>query len=144
MQIPWVPVATNTIPGSLLPPPFLELLRNWSVMSDAFRDAFDNWKVNVGPQITIAGDAKVEGEINGSVASYGKQLGIIQEALVELAGDTPKGPKMERLQRLMAMIEWVKEEQQQNTVEGLLKRAMNMMQQEQQNGKSATEAGPSA
>ena len=120
-------------------PPFLELLRNWSVMTDMFRDAFDNWKVNVGPQLTIAGDPRIEGEINGGVASYGKQLGIIQEALLELAGETPKGPKMERLQRLMAMIEWVKEEQQQNSVEGLLKQALKLMETEKQNGKMAAE-----
>ncbi len=140
MQIPWMPVAPYTQPESLMPPPFVEVLRNWSLMTGLFRDAFDQWKINIGPQLTIAGDAQVEGEINGGVASYGKQLGIIQEALMELAGDMPKGPKMERLQRLMAMIEWVKEEQQQSSVEGLLKQALKQMQEEKQGHKVVTEA----
>lgn len=141
MQIPWMPVAPYTQSESLVPQPFVEVLRNWSLMtSDLFRDAFDQWKINIGPQLTIAGDPKVEGEINGGVASYGKQLGIIQEALMELAGDMPKGPKMERLQRLMAMIEWVKEEQQQSSVEGLLKQALKQMQEEKQGHKVVTEA----
>jgi hypothetical protein len=143
MQMPWIPVSTNTQPASLLTPPILELLRGWSLMTDMYRDALDQWKGNIGPRLTIAGDARIEGEVNGSVASYGKQLGIIQEALMELAGDAPKGPKLERLERLMAMIEWVKEEQQQNSVEGLLKRALKLMEDERHNGKNG-EASPAA
>jgi hypothetical protein len=65
------------------------------------------------PQIDLnfAGSREIEAEVVARVASYGKQLGIMSETLIELA-DGKRGPALERLQRLMREVEEVKARQQ--------------------------------
>ncbi|MDH3227503.1 MAG: hypothetical protein OEM67_10510 [Thermoleophilia bacterium] len=62
------------------------------------------------PQLELhfAGDRRIEAEVVADVASYGRQLGILSEAVLELAGGK-KGDAVARLQELAAKIEAVKE-----------------------------------
>lgn len=63
------------------------------------------------PQIELnfAGNRKIEQKVITEVASYGKQLGILTEALLELAGDNTS-PEVERLKELNEEIAKVKEQ----------------------------------
>ncbi len=65
----------------------------------------DSW---FSTSITYAGDAQVESRIVSDVASYGKQLGILSEALLELAGPGAHGPAVERLACFVKRIDEVK------------------------------------
>lgn len=58
--------------------------------------------------VNYKGSPEIEQRIAGEVASNGKQLGIITEAVLELAG-TKKGEKIERLRDLHKDIEEIKE-----------------------------------
>ena len=54
-------------------------------------------------EFNFAGDRKIESEVVSEVASYGKQLGILSEALLEIAnGD--KGPAVDKLEALVSQI----------------------------------------
>lgn len=78
------------------------------------------------PHINVfAGNAPLEAEINANVASYGKQLGIITEAVLELSTGKP-GPAVKRLKDLAAEIEKAKDDhktravtQAETTLQGL-------------------------
>jgi hypothetical protein len=61
--------------------------------------------------INYQGDASVERKVTEEVASFGKQLGIISEALLEVAGDAKHGPKLKRLRTTVDEIEEVKRRQ---------------------------------
>jgi hypothetical protein len=61
--------------------------------------------------INYQGDASVERKVTEEVASFGKQLGIISEALLEVAGDARHGPKLKRLRTTVDEIEEVKRRQ---------------------------------
>src|SRR5215468_2364255 len=61
--------------------------------------------------VNYQGNASIERKVTEEVASFGKQLGVISEALDEVAGDNPPGPKLTRLRRIMAEIECVKQRQ---------------------------------
>ncbi|WP_181707597.1 hypothetical protein [Chthonobacter rhizosphaerae] len=57
--------------------------------------------------VTYAGDREIEERIVSEVASFGKQLGILTEALLELADDRP-GAGLERLRQVANRVETVK------------------------------------
>jgi hypothetical protein len=61
--------------------------------------------------INYQGDASIERKVTEEVASFGKQLGIISEALLEVAGDARHGPKLKRLRTTVDEIEEVKRRQ---------------------------------
>lgn len=58
-------------------------------------------------EMNFAGDKQIEAQIISNVASYGKQLGLITEAIIELAGDSD-GPATSRLKDLVSEIETLK------------------------------------
>ena len=60
-------------------------------------------------EFNFAGNSKLESEIVANVASFGKQLGILTEAVLELANDSgAKGSAINRLKELSDEIESVK------------------------------------
>lgn len=63
----------------------------------------------LSPQVefNFAGDRRIEAEVVADVASYGKQLGILSEAMLEIA-DGDKGEAVERLRKLTNQINEVK------------------------------------
>jgi hypothetical protein len=65
-----------------------------------------------GVSINYQGNPAIERDVIEKVASYGRQLGIITEAVLELAGDKPKrGEKpVARLREIAARIEALKSE----------------------------------
>jgi hypothetical protein len=87
-------------PGNLNQP----ILPGWS---------FGNVSVN------YAGNADIEKDVVEKVASYGKQLGVITDVVLELAGDKP--PKGEhplaQLREIAAKIRKVKEEHKHSLAE---------------------------
>jgi hypothetical protein len=58
-------------------------------------------------EVNYAGVPSVEREIISDVASFGKQLGILSEAILEIT-DGGAGDKVERLRRLVCEVEAVK------------------------------------
>lgn len=64
----------------------------------------------LSPQVefNFAGKREVETDVVSNIASYGKQLGTIIPALLELAGET-QGPALDELRALDAKIELTKE-----------------------------------
>jgi hypothetical protein len=58
-------------------------------------------------EFNFAGDHKIEAEVVTEVASYGKQLGILSDAVMELA-EGKKGEAADRLKKLTDRIEMVK------------------------------------
>lgn len=61
--------------------------------------------------MNFAGNREIEAEVVSRVASYGKQLGVLGEAMIEVA-DGKQGPALERLRGLLREIEEVKTRQQ--------------------------------
>ncbi len=59
--------------------------------------------------VNYQGDPSIEKKVTEEVASFGKQLGTISEALIEVAGDTRLGPKLTRLRTIMDEVEEVKQ-----------------------------------
>ncbi|GAA0411226.1 hypothetical protein GCM10009133_19580 [Cocleimonas flava] len=59
-------------------------------------------------EFNFAGDRSIESEVVADVASYGKQLGILSEALIEIA-EGKQGDALKRLQKLTIEIEAVKD-----------------------------------
>jgi hypothetical protein len=91
IQRPWWSAWTDLVPSYLNQP----ILPGWS---------FGNIEVN------FAGDAGIEKEVVADVASYGKQLGILSEAVLALAGDHPaeRQKRLDRLREIVAEIEAIK------------------------------------
>lgn len=58
-------------------------------------------------EFNIAGNRRIEADVVANVASYGKQLGIVTEALLALAGEASEAdtPEVKRLRALAARIE---------------------------------------
>ena len=83
----------------------------WPLSGDVNQDIspMTRW---LSPQVefNFAGDRQVESEVIAEVASYGKQLGILSEAILEIANDE-KGEAVKRLESLVAQINQVKEKQ---------------------------------
>lgn len=65
----------------------------------------------LSPQLefNFAGNRRIETEVVADVASYGKQLGILSEAVLELAEGDP-GESLARLKELTAQIDEVKQQ----------------------------------
>ncbi len=63
-------------------------------------------------EVNFAGDVAIEKEVVGKVASYGKQLGILTEAVLALAGDAPeeREARIQRLRKVAAEVERIKKE----------------------------------
>lgn len=59
-------------------------------------------------EVNYAGDQQLESEIVGEVASFGRQLGILSDAILELADDNV-GDGVEKLRTLAKEIDEVKE-----------------------------------
>lgn len=78
-----------------------DLLRNW------FSPTFE---------VDLAGNRAIEAEVVEKVASYGKQLGILTEALLEVAGKRD-GDSLARLERLAADIEALKARHKEDLLE---------------------------
>lgn len=80
-------------PGNLNQP----ILPGWS---------FGNVNVN------YAGNADIEKDVVEDVASYGKQLGIITDVILELAGNktAKKGEPLQQLRDIAAKVKKIKEE----------------------------------
>jgi hypothetical protein len=58
-------------------------------------------------EFNFAGNRRIESEVMADVASYGKQLGILSEAVLEIA-DGSKGEAVERLKKLVDQIDTIK------------------------------------
>ncbi|BBE71407.1 hypothetical protein [Oharaeibacter diazotrophicus] len=56
---------------------------------------------------TYAGDRTVEAQVVAEVASFGKQLGILAEAVLEIA-DERQGAGVERLRSIVTRVETIK------------------------------------
>jgi len=69
-------------------------------------------------ELNFSGNRKIEAEVVAQVASYGKQLGALSEAVLEIAQGEP-GDAVERLKRLEAQIEEVKRKHQDSLEQGL-------------------------
>ena len=59
-------------------------------------------------EFNFSGNRRVEAEIISDIASYGKQLGILSEAIIELA-EGKQGQALNRLRKLIDSIENVKD-----------------------------------
>jgi hypothetical protein len=57
--------------------------------------------------VTYAGNRAIERDVVENVASFGKQLGIVSDAVLELAAGKP-GKKVGRLKEIVAQVEEVK------------------------------------
>jgi hypothetical protein len=81
-------------PGNLNQP----ILPGWS---------FLNFDVN------YAGNAQIEKDVVEKVASYGRQLGVITDVVLELTGDRPagKGGPLAQLREIAAKVEEIKAQQ---------------------------------
>lgn len=83
-------------------------LYKWPLSGDVIQDIAPStsW---LSPQfeINFAGDRQVETKVVADVASYGKQLGILSEALLEVANGN-KGEAVNRLETLVDEIEAIK------------------------------------
>ena len=65
---------------------------------------------NISPD---AGDGRIEKQVHEEVASYGRQIGLLTEVLLPLAGDTTVSPKKQqeslaRLKEIRADVETLK------------------------------------
>ena len=63
-------------------------------------------------EFNFAGNRQLESKVVSQVASYGKQLGVVTEALVELA-QGEQGEALKKLQQMQADIEQLKQQHQQ-------------------------------
>lgn len=79
-------------------------------------------------EFNFAGNRRIEAEIVADVASYGKQLGLLSEALIELA-DGNKGVAVHRLKKLTDQIEEVKR-QQEDRLEKKIKAELDQLKQQ--------------
>lgn len=86
--------------------PFNGIAAGWRVLDGLLSGSLNDWSLI---RIDYAGDRRVERAVEGGVASFGRQLGIVEEAVRELARGAP-GEKMQRLEAMMQAIEWVKEQ----------------------------------
>ncbi|PIE43030.1 MAG: hypothetical protein CSA50_07500 [Gammaproteobacteria bacterium] len=81
---------------------------NGPLSGDVIQDVFPGttW---LSPQFefNFAGNRKIEAEVVADVASFGKQIGILTDAVMELA-DGDSGAAVDRLKRLASQIEKVK------------------------------------
>jgi hypothetical protein len=76
---------------------------------DLTQPILPGWQFH-GLEINFAGQPEIEKEVVEKVASYGKQLGIVTDALLALAGDAPeqKAARIERLRAIAAEVDKIK------------------------------------
>jgi len=88
--------------------PFYPSFRSlWSGDVTQDIDPVTNW---FSPRIEVfRGDPRIEREVVTKVASYGRQLGLLSNAVLELA-EEPDGPAVEKLRALVDQIEEVKQD----------------------------------
>jgi hypothetical protein len=79
-------------------------------------------------EFNFAGNRRIESEVVADVASYGKQLGILSEAVMELA-DGNKGVAIDRLKKLTDEIEEVKH-QHKDRLEQKVKAGLDQLKQQ--------------
>ena len=79
-------------------------------------------------EFNFAGNRRIEAEVVADVASYGKQLGILSEAVLELA-DGKKGVAVDRLKKLTDQIEEVKH-QHKDRLEQKVKSELDQLKQQ--------------
>ena len=75
---------------------------------DVTQDISPNW-FSPTVEVNYAGDKNIEAKVISEVASYGKQLGILSEAVLALAGDN-MAPEIERLREVNDQVNKIKEE----------------------------------
>jgi len=101
----------------------------WPLSGDVTQDIAPNtsW---LSPQFefNFAGNRRIEAKVVADVASYGKQLGILSEAILELA-DGKKGLAVERLKALTDQIDDVKH-QHEDRLEQKVKADLDQLKQE--------------
>lgn len=71
-------------------------------------------------EFNFAGDRQLESKVVSDVASYGKQLGLLTEAILEVAKGE-QGEAVDKLEDLQAQIEQVKQQHQGELVDQLKK-----------------------
>lgn len=74
-------------------------------------------------EFNFAGDKKIESQVVGNVASYGKQLSIITDVLLELTASNDS-EFVERLRQLNYEVEQVKSKNQAESISTLKKQLM--------------------
>jgi hypothetical protein len=89
--------------------PVLQAFRGFELLTGLLQDAFDNSVIGFGSTISIAGDADVERRVTRDIASFGRQLGWLQEAILEMSGDASHAGAVRRVAALHAEIEQVKD-----------------------------------
>ena len=103
----------------------------WPLSGDVTQDIAPNtsW---LSPQFefNFAGNRRIEAKVVADVASYGKQLGILSEAILELA-DGKKGLAVERLKALTDQIDNVKH-QHEDRLEQKVKADLDQLKQKDQ------------
>lgn len=76
-------------------------------------------------EFNFAGDRKIESKIVAEVASYGKQLGLLSEALLEVAAGE-QGDAVAKLKEINQKVEQIKREHK-SKLEEQLKRDLNYL-----------------
>ena len=79
-------------------------------------------------EFNFAGNRRIEAEVVADVASYGQQLGILAEAMLELA-DGSKGVAVDRLKKLTDQIDEVKH-QHEDRLEQKVKADLDQLKQQ--------------
>jgi hypothetical protein len=104
-------------------------LFKWPLSGDVTQDIAPITSL-LSPQFefNFAGNRRIESEVIADVASYGKQLGILSEAVMELA-DGKKGVAIDRLKKLTDQIEEVKHRHQ-DRLEQKLKADLDQLKQQ--------------
>lgn len=104
-------------------------LFKWPLSGDVTQDIAPITSL-LSPQFefNFAGNRRIESEVVADVASYGKQLGILSEAVMELA-DGNKGVAFDRLKKLTDQIEEVKH-QHEDRLEQKVKADLDQLKQQ--------------
>ena len=73
----------------------------------------------LSPQVMVndAGNPTIERDVVGDVASFGRQLGILSEAVLELAGPAAQGQKVKALRDLVTKVNAVKQRRKDSAAE---------------------------
>jgi hypothetical protein len=106
---PWFFPWQELLNASLLNSPFFKFPLSGNVTQDI--NPVTSW---LSPQLefNFAGNHQIEADVISTVASYGKQLGTISEAVLELADGTQNGA-IEQLRQLTKDIDSIKKKHQQ-------------------------------
>lgn len=93
-------------------------------LSDLMQNISTNW-FSPTVEYNFAGNRAIEADIVSNVASYGRQLGALTEAVLEIA-KSDKGPAMTRLKELADTIKTRKEERQASLEDELRRKLDNL------------------